>query len=329
MGLSRSCRRLTSTKLSPTSTDGELATELSCAVEGCTSLRPINDAVQTALVLTVRRTDRELTAGPHSTGFQLRFDDGTVQPFSVQQFANPEPSNTIADVVATSSGPPQRVQTVFGHGWFVYHAISAFDSIWILDRSGGTVMRIDAVCGSVVATIDVGSRGSRLAASADAVYVAAQPAVRIDPSTNEATAITGGDQANGIIADTTIVWTASLQGPIQRVDPDGTITTLDLPKANWMDLAISNGLIWAIGQAPNDSRLIAFDGATGQLRYDIPIPDENHGFAVRIVADAASVVSAPTRAEAEDEPASWSSSTRAPAPSPELSNCPHAPTGSS
>lgn len=290
LGFDPAGRSSTIEQLSPTTTDGALAVEVTCNVDDCLSSEPVNDFVQTAFQLTLRRTGRELTAGPHSIEFELRFDDGTVEAFAVQVMANPEPSEYFAELVAASTGAPHPVQTVFGRGAFAYHAITAFGSIWILDNARGFVTRIDATTGAVLATMDTQAGGNRLAATNDAVYVSAEPAVRIDPQTNQATTMTGGAIAYGIISDGTTVWTASYQGPVQRIDPDGTITTLDLPSARWMDLAFTNGLVWALSSARNDSRLIAFDGATGEIRYDIAIPSEGDGFPVRLVADGTNVV---------------------------------------
>lgn len=292
LGFDPKGRSSTIEQLSPISTDGQLATAVTCAIDGCLAPEPVNDLYQTALQLTVRRTSEALTEGVHSTEFRVVFDDGTVLPFTVTQLANPEPSDAMADVVAESSGPPSQVQTVLAPGGFPYHAISAFDSIWILDTAGGYVTRLDATSGAVLATIDVEANGNRLAAADDAIYVSAAPAVRIDPATNEATTITGGEPALGIVSDGTTVWTAGFRRPIQRLDPDGTITTLDLPADRWMDLAVSNGMVWALSQDPtrNDSRLIAFDSTTSEFRYDIAIPNEGNGAAVRLVADDDSVV---------------------------------------
>jgi len=66
--------------------------------------------------------------------------------------------------------------------------------------------------------------------------------------------------------------------------------TFDLPSDRWIDLAISNGLVWAISQNRNESRLIAFDGTTGELRHDLPIAPDANAVPVRLVADERNVV---------------------------------------
>ena len=277
-------------------TDGQLSIEVSCDVSDCTSFRPLtNQEIVATLRLTVRGTDVPLTAGEHHAEFRIRFDDATTAEFAVNFFAEPEPTTDLSDLVAASTGPPTRVQTVFGVGRFAYHAVAAFDSIWFLGHNSGTVTRVDARTGTLLATIPFGQPGAappssnRLAATSDAVYAAGAPVIRIDPNDNSSTAITGGMRALGVIANDTTVWTAGFDG-IQRVDADGTITTLDLPTRRWIDLAISNGLVWALNQEAGNTRLIAFDGTTGQLRHDLALETDGNEFAVRLVADDHNVV---------------------------------------
>lgn len=285
-------RSSTLMQMSPTSTDGELATEVSCLTEGCLELEPVNDFVQTSLQLTVRRTDLELTVGAHSTEFELHFDDGTIGQFSIGQFAEPEPSVSFAQQVASSSGRPAVVQEVFAQGSFPYHAISAFDSIWVVDKYGGLVTRIDSTTGAVLATIET-SRGNRnrLTASDTFIYVVGSPVYRIDPSTNTATAVPG---TNGLAIAATnddVVFTADYQNKqIQRVGADGSVATLDLPADRWMDMTITHGMVWALSQTRPIGRLIAFDLDSGKLRYDIPIDVRGDGYPVRLVSDETSVV---------------------------------------
>jgi hypothetical protein len=121
------------------------------------------------------------------------------------------------------------------------------------------------------------------------VYAAGSPVIRIDPTDNSSTVITGGMRALGVIADDSTVWTAGFDG-IQRVDADGTITTLDVPTRRWIDLAISNGLVWALNQQDGDTHLIAFDGTTGQLQHDLTLETDDREIAVRLVADERNVV---------------------------------------
>ncbi|MGB8858256.1 MAG: hypothetical protein WCC60_03320 [Ilumatobacteraceae bacterium] len=278
--------------------DGQLAIEVACATDDCSSLPSVNDRVQTTLHLTVRRTPAELTAGEHPAQFRLHFDDGTVEEFQVVLFAEPAPSAAAAVAVTAGSGTPARVQTVFGVGRFLYHSIAAFGSLWVLGKVSGTVTRIDAVTGAVVASVRIGEPGSgahsRLAADDSAVYVGGTPLLRINPATNEvstiADSVADGAGAIAIVAGGTAVWTAGHEGPIQRIDTDGTVTDLGLPTARWIDLALSGGLVWAASQEPGGGRLIAFDGTTGAIVHDVPVATDVDGFVVRLVADERNVV---------------------------------------
>jgi hypothetical protein len=202
---------------------------------------------------------------------------------------------SIAESVARSTGPPTNVQTVSGVGGVPYHAISAFGSIWILGKASATVTRIDATTGDIVATITLAVHGggtlNRLAAGSDSVFVSAHPLITIDPSRNQASTISGDASAAAVIALGDTVWTAGYgRGPIQRIDPDGTLTTLDLPKSSWIDVAISHGMVWALTQSRTDARLIAFDASSGELLHDLALPSNGNHLPVRLVADERSVV---------------------------------------
>ncbi len=283
------------TVVAPDSTsDGQLAIEVGCVVTGCLDFVPVNDFRQTSITITASRTDEDLLQGSHDAPFVLRFDDGTEEDFDVVLWANPGPSPDISDAVIASTGSPKLVQTVFTEQSFAYHAISAFGSVWVLNKNSGTVSRIGAISGELLATIPVreppfGGTLNRLTATDDAVYVTASPAVKIEPNTNEATEIAGDVDATGIIANNDTVWAGGLRGPIVRIDPDDTITEL-LSTGRWVDLAFSNGLVWAVEQVRDGGRLIAFDGTTGAIRHDLVVGTDINGFAVRLVADDASVV---------------------------------------
>lgn len=284
------------TVITPEATsDGQLAIEVGCVVEGCLEFVPVNDFRQTSIEVTVRRTAAALEPGTHLAPFDLVFDDGTTEAFDLVLWAEPEPSADVSDAVLASTGPPQRVQTVFTGGNFAYHATAAFGSIWVLNTNSGTVSRIDEISGELLATVAMSASGAggvganRLTATDDAVYVNATPAVRIDPDTNEATAIGDGVNTAAIIADNDAVWAASFVGPIVRIDPDMTVTEIG-PAGRWVDLAISNGLVWAVEQVRDGGRLIAFDGSTGEIRHDSVLAEDVNGFAVRLVADDTDVV---------------------------------------
>lgn len=292
IGFNPDGRSSTLVQVSPTSTDGQLAIEVSCLTDGCLDLEPVNDFGQTSVHLTVRRTEADLTEGAHWTEFELHFDDGTIGTFSIGQFGQPEPSVVFAQRVASSTGPPSVVQEVFGQGIFAYHAIDAFDSIWVLDRNSGKVTRIDATTGAVLATIDAGD-GGRLTASNEFVYTSGSPIYRIDPRTNTASPIPGANGTGIAATDASVVFTGDYANKqIQRINTDGSVTTLDLPSERWMDMTITNGMVWALSQTPSVGRLIAFDADSGELRYDIPIAvsGQGSGYPVRLVSDDTSIV---------------------------------------
>jgi hypothetical protein len=274
-------------------TDTQLSIAVTCEFDDC-SFQPRNDSIQTSLELTVRTTQDQLTAGIHRAPFAIRFDDGDVIDFDVQFYAQPAPSADMSTRVASSSGEPAIVQRVFDVGRFPYHIITAFDSIWVLGQASSKVTRIDATTGALLATIPLAPPGSRiqsnrLTAGDNYVYAAGTPVVRIDPIDNTATPIDNGTHAFGVIADHDTVWAAG-RDTLQRIEPDGTITALDVPQETWMDLAWSNELVWALAQRRGTSTLLAIDGYSGQIQHDIKLELGDAEYPVRLVADQDIVV---------------------------------------
>jgi len=279
----------------PTTDDGQLLVEVSCAAADCTAFTPVDQEMLATIRITARSTATPLTAGEHDASFRLRFDDGATSEFAVVLLAEPAPSTAITELVAASSGMPQQVQTVVGVGRFAYDVVSAFDSIWVLGKTSRTVARVDATTGAVLATIDLGvppgtgANHNRLTASPDAIWVNAAPAIRIDPADNSITTIGGGDASFAVAAIDDTIWTAGRDG-IERLDPDGSIIALDVPAGVWFDLAAADGVVWALSQAREESRLIAFAATDGRLLHDIPVVAGPSDVPVRIVADGTNVV---------------------------------------
>lgn len=265
--------------------DGQLSVDVECSTPDC-SIEPINDEFQTTIRLVVRTTEQRLTTGVHTAPFTVEYTNGTTTQFDVQFYAQPAPSSEVSDLVASSTGTPEVVQRVPGIGRFAYHAISAFDSIWIIGKNSNTVARIDSITGELLATISLDTTNSnpnRLAAGTDAVYAAGTPIVRIDPSDNSTTHIDNGVDANGIAANGTTSWASGRDG-IQRIDPDGTITNLDVPDRFWFDLAYSNNTVWALDQERGGGTLLGVDADTGTTRHTVPLQLSESEIAVRIVA---------------------------------------------
>lgn len=289
-------RKLSSTvEAAAATSDGQLAIETNCATPGCLSVHPVNDRIQTKVGLTVRLTTSILTPGEHDAPFAIHFTDGTIENFTVGLYAEPAPSAAIATRATTLTGPPTRIQTVFDVGHFGYHMISAFGSIWVLGQSSYSVTRIDAVTGAVLASIPIGVSSSRLTSTADAVYVAGDPVLRIDPATNDVTPLTAHGltvNARAIIADGQTLWEASLTGGIYRIGPDGAVTTVHpVEPAAWVDLAVSQGKVWVLGRDTSGARLISFDETTSAPVDDLSIPlGPNLGIPARLVADTHDVV---------------------------------------
>ena len=241
--------------------------------------------------LTVTTTDTPLTEGLHDLAMTIAYDDGGLDPFIVQFLANASPSPDVAEQVRTLTGPPANVQTVLGVGNFAYFITSAFGSIWIAGEASRTVTRLDAVTGEILATFPVSGPANRITATNTAVYVSGKPVTRIDPTDNTATTIEIPEYSLAVIAHDDQVWVAGSFGGIEHIEPDGTITRLNPAIGARMDLAYSNGLVWALSQRHGTATVVALDGETGKVRFNIPVVrGEPQSYPVRLVADEQSVL---------------------------------------
>lgn len=271
--------------------DRQLAVRLACHEPGCTSFQPSNQEIMATANLTVRTTDVPLTGGLHDLAVTIAYDDGSSERFVVQFLADASPSPDIADQVRTLTGPPVNVQTVTGVGNFAYFITSAFGSIWVAGKSSRTVTRLDAVTGEILATISVAGPANRITASNTAVYVTGDPVTRIDPIENTVTTIDLPEYSLAAIAHDDQVWVSGSFGGVQRIEPTGTLTLLDAAIGARMDLAYSNGLVWALSQGRGTATVVALDGQTGKVRFNIPVVrGEPESYPVRLVADEQSVL---------------------------------------
>jgi hypothetical protein len=152
-------------------------------------------------------------------------------------------------------------------------------AVWVANRFGRSVSRIDARTNTVVATIalapTLGDGPSSIAAGAGAVWVldpTLGDVVRINPGTDEIEAVIPvGAQLNfgalnGIAADAAAgVWVAS--GDLKRIDPAtnrvvATVSTRALP----VGVAIGLGSVWETGRLGWASGLLCrVDPATNRV----------------------------------------------------------------
>ena len=47
------------------------------------------------------------------------------------------------------------------------------------------------------------------------------------------------------------MWAVGFQG-VQRIEPDGTITSVDVPDGRWFDALYLDGLVWIADLLPNE-----------------------------------------------------------------------------
>ena len=271
--------------------DRQLAVSVGCPQPGCTSFQPLNQEILATVNLTVTTTTTPLTEGLHDLEMTIAYDDGGLDPFIVQFLANAAPSPDVAEQVRTLTGPPANVQTVLGVGNFAYFITSAFGSIWIAGRASRTVTRLDAVTGEILATFPVSDAANRITATNTAVYVSGKSVTRIDPTDNTATTIEIPEFSLAVIGHDDQVWATGFSGGVERIGSDATVTKVNVTTGAWMDLAYSNGVVWALSQQFETGRVIAFDGETGKIRYNIPVVQgEPRSAPVRLAADERAVV---------------------------------------
>lgn len=100
---------------------------------------------------------------------------------------------------------------------------AADDAVWVTDKNGGRVFRVDAATNTVVAEIETGAGAHDLAIDEHGVWVTnyrANTVSRIDPATNEVVAtIEGVGSGVGISAGDGAIWVSTKGRGISRIDP--------------------------------------------------------------------------------------------------------------
>ena len=186
----------------------------------------------------------------------------------------------LAGACQTSPGSPLAPVTL---GQRPLRPVPAFGSIWVANAADGTVTRVDAATGAIVATIQVadpqrllaagcapssehayatGSFGLRacdapsaVATGAGSVWAVANDSnaiVRIDPARNAvAGAVPLGFTPWSVTVADDAVWISDYVGDaIVRVDPRTLTVVARVPvAAGPTELALSSGTLWVVGSA--------------------------------------------------------------------------------
>lgn len=181
--------------------------------------------------------------------------------------------------------------------------VPAFGAIWIASAADGTVRRVDATTGAIVATIRVadpqrllaagcapssehafatGSFGLRacdapsaVAAGAGAVWAVANDAnaiVRVDPARNAVTdTIDVGFSAWSLAASDDAVWVSDYANDaLVRVDPATRRVAARVPvAAGPTEIATAAGSVWVVCSA--GAKLVRVDAATNAVVATVPV----------------------------------------------------------
>lgn len=135
---------------------------------------------------------------------------------------------------------------------------AADDGIWVTDKVGGRVFRVDPATNAVVAEIETGAGAHNLAIDEHGVWITnyqANTVSRIDPTTNQVVAtIEGVGSGVGISAGDGAVWVSTRLQGISRIDPSSNEAVLvaQLPEWNY-GVAFGDGELWV---SSVDKRLV-------------------------------------------------------------------------
>ena len=123
-------------------------------------------------------------------------------------------------------------------------------SIWLADRRGGAVRRVDPATGGVIGTINLGEGLSAMTFGYGAVWVAndsEDTVVRIAPRTNSVVrAISVGSDPAGLAVGPDAMWVAnSGDGTVSRIDPETNSVTDTIRVGHRpAGVAVAGGLVW-------------------------------------------------------------------------------------
>ena len=131
-------------------------------------------------------------------------------------------------------------------------ATFGFGSVWV-GHDDGTVSRIDAESGALIATIDVGDATPVwIEPGADSIWLGngtGGQAVRIDPGTNAVVArIDVGDTTGAIMENRDGVWIHDFDGAVTRIDPSTNEIVARIETADGgLTLGATADAVWAPG----------------------------------------------------------------------------------
>lgn len=139
------------------------------------------------------------------------------------------------------------------------------DAVWVTDKIGGTVTRINPATNEVVANIKTGSGAHHMAIDEHGVWIAnyeANTVSRIDPATNRVVAtIDHVGSGVGITTDGDAVYVSTKYQGISRIDPATNSATPVAEFAEWnYGLAYGNGELWVT--SVDQERVYRIDAAS-------------------------------------------------------------------
>lgn len=198
------------------------------------------------------------------------------------------PLPTVAAPAPTASpamSPAGKVIATIGVGNDPIGVAVSAGAVWVANRTGKSVSRIDPQTNKVVATVPVGGKPGAIVAGEGGIWVIIQnELVRIDPGTNTVVATISVGQGvpdfETMAADGGAVWVPnSGEGTLSRIDPqsNSVVATIKVgaPPAyvgtdgNPQAVAASKGVVWV---AQDDKQAIArLDPSTNGVVATVPV----------------------------------------------------------
>jgi YVTN family beta-propeller protein len=186
-----------------------------------------------------------------------------------------------------------------------YNVAASTDAVWVSNALDGTLTRIDAYAGQVVATIQTGGFPDGIVAGFGSIWVANQAdgkVARVDPATNQVVASVQTQlDAAGIAIGGGSVWVANYGetrqpgGMVSRIDPATNAVTAVVPVGiNPGYIAWGGGYLWVA--MVGEPTVVQLDPAKNSVKARLAVGAENWGI---VAADHAVWVVQPTAAGAD------------------------------
>jgi YVTN family beta-propeller protein len=217
-----------------------------------------------------------VTVGPAPAGVAIDVTGVWVTNWWANTLSRIDPAtNTVLAVVPlvlTDQEGPFAITSGAGSLWITTTEYSADDML------PGSIIRVDPVTGSMLATIPGGRGATAIAFGYGGVWVANyvdNSVQRIDPVTNQVAATITVEAPLGITADAKGVWVVDVYGRVSKIDPttNAVVSTIQTRETG-AAVAAGGGSLWVVNPGSlgaANGAITRIDSATGLLTASIPV----------------------------------------------------------